>query len=158
MKNTKGMAALAALGLLSMMFTSCKAVIGSGNMTVLYIITNVLIAAGYLALDMFLDSKLNAVYGKPEKAPANKSFAMISGFIAFALIVFMFLCRPFARFNVCVLVVLLVLMIADKIKKIAERKANAADGSATASPQVAAENNAAQSQQTASANSASQSQ
>ena len=72
MKNTKRMAALAALGLLSMMFTSCKAVIGSGNMTVLYIIANVLIAAGYLALDMFLDSKLNAVYGKPEKAPDNK--------------------------------------------------------------------------------------
>lgn len=158
MKNTKRMAALAALGLLSMMFTSCKAVIGSGNMTVLYIIVNVLIAVGYIALDMFLDSKLNAVYGKPEKAPDNKSFAMISGVIEIALIVFMFLCRPFVCFNVFVLVVLLILMIADKVKKIAERKAKVADDSATASPQAAAENNAAQSQQDASVNSTSQSQ
>ena len=62
MKNTKRMAALAALGLLSMMFTSCKAVIGSGNMTVLYIIANVVIAAGFFALDLFVDGWIKGEY------------------------------------------------------------------------------------------------
>lgn len=101
-------------------------------MTVPYIIANVVIAVGYLALDMFLDSKLDGHYEKPEKAPAAKSFAMISGDIEGAGILLMFLCRSFAYFNVCVLAILLVVMIADKIKKIAERKAKSADNTAEA--------------------------
>ena len=182
MKKTNKLTAFSALALLSMMFTSCKAVIGGGDMPLLYIITNIAIVIGFFAFDSFMDSKLDARYGKPTKAPAGKSFAIISGLIEFALIVLMFLFRPFARFNIFVLAVLFVLLFIDKIIKKNNRKKNAAPSilaknvapaskaavpqsksavseiNETKNKQEASENNETQNQQEVSENSASQTQ
>ena len=121
MKNTKRMAAFMVLALLSMMFTSCKAVVGNGDMTVLYVIANIVIAAGFVALDFFLDGKIVAKYGK-QKEPDSKSFAMISGTLEILLLVAIFLLRPFKFFNVLVLAVILVITAADKNIKIKKAK------------------------------------
>lgn len=134
MKNTKLMTGLMTLALLSMMFTSCKAVIGNGEMTVLYIIANVVITVVFFALDLFLDWKIkDAYFPNPKEAGVIKIFYY--GLSEFAIVILMFLFRPFAYFNVLALIILLAILAVDKMttvknikKVIADKKANNTSG------------------------------
>lgn len=129
MKNTKRMAVLVVLGLLSMMFTSCKALIGNGDMTVLYIIANVVIAAGFFALDLFVDGWIKREYF-PHKKKEEVGIIKIwyYGLSEIVIVIFMFLFRPFACFNLIALIALLALFTTDKLltikslRKVIEKK------------------------------------
>ena len=113
------MAVLVALGLLSMMFTSCKALIGNGDMTVLYIIANVVIAAGFFALDLFVDGWIKGEYF-PHKKKEEVGIIKIwyYGLSEIVIVIFMFLFRPFACFNLIALIALLALFATDKLSTI----------------------------------------
>ncbi|MGN0726123.1 MAG: hypothetical protein ACI4LR_08135 [Treponema sp.] len=118
MKNTKRMAALAALGLLSMMFTSCKAVLGNGEITTLYTISNIAVVVASFAFSEYTGYLHRKKYHlTKEEAAAMPKFSIIIGVIMLALLVLIFVFRPFKFFNLLVLVFNMIAEIVDGIIK-----------------------------------------
>lgn len=122
-KLKKMLAVLALIGL-AMMFTSCKALIGNGEITSLYTVSNIVIAVCVIALDMFIDSHIKAKYGDQKEWLETKSFAQISGIVEFILLALLFICRPFAFFNALILIICLGILAVDKIIKIKNANKN----------------------------------
>lgn len=117
------LAVLALIGL-AMIFTSCKALIGNGEITSLYTVSNIVIAVCVIALDMFIDSRIKAKYGDQKEWLETKSFAQISGIVEFILLALLFICRPFAFFNALILIICLGLTAVDKTIKIKNANKN----------------------------------
>ncbi len=114
LKSKKNTALLALAALFMMMLTSCKALVGGGEITTSYTIANIVIAIIAFAFDMILDSRIDAKYGK-HKVADSKSLKSLPGYISIVLLILPFICRPFALFNILILALCVVIAVCEKI-------------------------------------------